>query len=203
MAAMGLAFRRQFTYPVIEMRKALLALLLLLPATAFAEKYKLKDAGDFMPTGHRIEFADRYGWRTYAVDFDFSLDQAGRSFSPESKLKLKITMRDGKTWDYTCKGKGDQPLTANINYLFNQGISVVAQCRIPEKKFAKAVGLDPDDVGQPTLVFQAMIQDGEVRPGAQRGLYFVPNAQIESSELNAYAASNDDPTSLAVVFRSN
>ena len=69
--------------------------------------------------------------------------------------------------------------------------------------FDKAVGLDKDDVGLPTLVFQAMIQDGRVTPGAQRGLAFLPAGQIESSELNSYACLNDDPTNLAVVFRSN
>ena len=64
-----------------------------------AEKYKLKDAGDFQPTGHRIEFADRYGWRTYAVDFRFGLDQGGRALTENSRITLKITKRDGKTWD--------------------------------------------------------------------------------------------------------
>ena len=114
-----------------------------------------------------------------------------------------VTKRDGKKWDFTCKAKGNSPLTANINYLFGKGISVVSECRIPEKEFAKAVDLDAQDVGLPNLVFQVVIQDGEVRPGAQRGLYFVPGGQIESSELNAYAMNNEDPTSLAVVFRSN
>ncbi|MBI3552217.1 MAG: hypothetical protein HY077_06845 [Elusimicrobia bacterium] len=188
------------------MRLSMLAMLLLLPASSFAEKYELKDAGDFMPplgSQNRIEFADKYGWRNYSVDFDFGLDQGGRTLSRESKLTVHIVKRDGKTWSYTCKAKGSQPLMANVNFLYNKGISVVAECRIPEKDFAKAVGLDPQDVGLPSLVFQAMIQDGEVKVGAQRGLYFIPGGQIESSELNAYAANNEDPTALAVVFRSN
>jgi hypothetical protein len=180
-----------------------LAVLLLLPGVSFAEKYSLKDQGDFMPSGQRVEFADRYGWQTYQVDFNFGLDQGGRYLSTNSKLKVRITKRDGKTWSYTCKAKGGQPLMANINYLFGKGISIVAECRIPEKNFAKAVDMDAQDVGLPTLVFQVVIQDGEVKPGAQRGLYFVPGGQIESSELNAYAANNEDPTALAVVFRSN
>jgi hypothetical protein len=184
-------------------RLSLLAGLLLLPASVFAEKYTLKDEGDFMPTGNRIEFADRYGWRNYSVDFDFGLEPGGRSLTRDSKLTVKITKREGKTWTYTCKAKGSQPLMANVNFLFNKGMSVVAECRIPEKEFAKSVELDARDVGLPTLVFQAMISEGEVKPGAQRGLYFVPGGQIESSELNAYAANNEDPTALAVVFRSN
>lgn len=185
------------------MRNALLAVILLLPATSFAEKYSIKDQGDFMPAGQRVEFSDRFGWQSYSVDFNFGLDEAGRSLSKKSKLTVHITKRDGSTWNYTCKAKGSDPLTANINFLFGKGISVVSECRIPEKQFAKAVGLDADDVGFPNLVFQVLIQDGHVTPGAQRGLYFMPGGQIESSELNAYAANNDDPTSLAVVFRSN
>ncbi len=185
------------------MKLTMLAMLLLMPATSFAEKYSVKDEGDFMPAGQRIEFADRYGWRNYHVDFDFALDASGRALSKNSKLTVHIVKRDGKTWNYTCKAKGGSPLIANINYLFGKGISVVSECRIPEKEFAKAVDLDAQDVGIPNLVFQVVIQDGEVKPGAQRGLYFIPGGQIESSELNAYAMNNEDPTSLAVVFRSN
>jgi len=185
------------------MRPTLLAVLLLLPASCFAEKYSLKDEGDFMPSGQRVEFADRYGWQTYQVDFKFGLDQGGHYLTTDSKLKVRITKRDGKTWSYTCKAKGSQPLVANINHLFGKGISIVAECRIPEKNFAKAVDMDAQDVGLPNLVFQVVIQDGQVTPGAQRGLYFVAGGQMESSELNAYAANNEDPTTLAVVFRSN
>ncbi len=180
----------------------LLAAVLLLPSLARAERYTLRDGGDFAPAGYRIEFADRYGWQSYQVNFDFGLEQGGRTLTKDSKLTVKIARRDGKTWTYTCKAKGRDPMWANINYLFGQGISVVAECRIPEKQFAKAVDLDPQDVGQPNLVFQAMIDNGEVRPGAQRGVYFMPGGQIEASELSAYANAND-PTNLAVVFRSN
>ncbi len=180
-----------------------LAFLLLLPAVGFAEKYSVRDEGDFMPAGHRVEFADRYGWRNYSVAFDFGLDQGGRALSRQSKLTVSIAKRDGKSWSYTCKAKGKAPLSANINFLYGRGISVVAECRIPEKEFAKAVELDPQDVGLPNFVFSAVIQDGEVKAGAQRGLYFMSGGQIESSELNVYAANNADPSSLAVVFRNN
>jgi hypothetical protein len=178
------------------------AVLLLAPALCRAEKYSLRDEGDFAPAGHRVEFADRYGWRGYHVDFDFGLDEAGRVLSKDSRLTVKIVKRDGRTWTYTCKAKGSNPMFANINFLYSAGISVVAECRIPEKEFAKSVDLDPQDVGLPNLVFQAMIQDGKVRPGAQRGLYFVAGGQIESSDLNAYAAADSDPSNLSVVFRS-
>lgn len=183
--------------------RALGTLLILIPGLCAAEKYSVRDEGDFAPSGHRVEFADRYGWRNYRVDFDFGLDQGDRALTRDSRLTVKIVKRDGKTWSYTCKAKGKQPMTANVNFLYGKGISVVAECRIPERDFARAVELDQEDVGLPNLVFQAIIQDGQTRPGAQRGLYFIPGGQIESSELNAYAAANDDPSSLAVVFRGN
>jgi hypothetical protein len=185
------------------MKTSLLALSLLLaiPSLCSAEQYSIKDTGDFAPAGQRVEFADRYGWRSYKVDFDFSLEDNGRSLSKGSKLKVTIARRDGSSWTYTCKAKGRDPMSANINFLFGKGISVVADCKIPEKQFAKAVDLDPQDVGFPNLVFQAIIQDGEIRPGAHRGVYFVPGGQIESTDLNAYALAGDD--GLAVVFRSN
>lgn len=177
--------------------------LALLPLCAGAAEYSVSDAGGFAPAGHRVEFSDRYGWESYRVCFDFSLEASGRALSKDSKLSLKILKRDGKTWDYACRAKGRDALTANINFLNGRGISVVAECRIDEEEFAEAVGLNKEDVGLPNLVFHAMIQDGKVTPGAQRGLYFLPAAQIESSELNAYAWRNDDPSSLAVLFRSN
>ena len=185
------------------MKNAILTVLMMLPAAAGATEYSLKDAGDFAPAGQRVEFADRFGWEKYKVDFEFSLDSSGRALSKDSKLALVITKRNGKTWDYTCKAKGKNALGANINFIHGKGISVVAECRIAEDDFAKAVGLDKDDVGAPSLVFHAMVADGKVEPGAQRGLYFLPSAQIESSDLNVYAAHGSDPSDLAVVFRSN
>lgn len=184
------------------MRIALFAVLLGLPGLASAGNYSIKDEGGFFPQGHRVEFADRFGWRSYKVEFDFGLDQTGAALTRDSKLKVTVVRRDGRSWTYTCRGKDKEPLSANINYIYGKGISVVADCRIPEKEFAKAVDLHHEDVGLPSLVFQAMIKEGEVTPGAARGVYFVPAGQIASSEINAYAAHNDDPTSLAVVFHS-
>lgn len=179
----------------------LAALLFALPGLCAAEQYAIKDAGDFAPAGQRVEFADRYGWTSYKVDFDFGLDDSGRTLSRSSKLRVTINRRDGSSWSYTCKAKGRDAMSANINHLYGRGISVVADCKIPEKEFAKAVDLDAQDVGFPNLVFQALIQDGKVSVGAHRGVYFVPGGQIESSDLNGYAAAGDD--GLAVVFRSN
>ncbi|MDD5656455.1 MAG: hypothetical protein PHF00_04275 [Elusimicrobia bacterium] len=184
------------------MKTLLLGLLLLFPAAAAAEKFSLHDEGEFQPLGQRVEFYDRFGWRGYAVDFDFGLDEESRALSRNSRLVLRIRKRDGGTWTYACKASGRQALSANVNFLYGKGISIVADCRIDEKAFAKAVGLHPEDVGVPNLVFHAMIRDGKVYAGAQRGIYFAPSAEAEASELSPYASGSDDPTSLAVVFQS-
>lgn len=180
--------------------KALLAALLLAAPACAAEKYSINDSGDFAPTGQRVEFYDRYGWRSYSVDFDFGLDE-GRTLSRDSKLKLKIQRRNGKSWTFSCKAKGRDAMTANINFLYGKGISVAAECRIPEKEFGRAVDLDPRDVGFPTLIFQAIVSEGQVQPGSQRGIYFLPGGDISTSELAAYASNPED--GLAVVFRSS
>jgi hypothetical protein len=174
--------------------------LALWPAAARAEHYKLTDTGDFAPAGHRVEFADRFGWASYKVDMKLGLDQSNRALTPDSKLTLRIERRRGRAWTYVCRAKGRGGLTASVNFIYGKGISVLTECRIFEKDFAKAVDLDYQDVGIPTLVFQIMIQDGQVRPGAQRGIYFLPSGQIESSELATYASAGQD--GLAVVFRS-
>lgn len=185
------------------MKYTIAALLALMPLAAGAADYKLSDEGDFVPAGHRVEFADRFGWRRYQVNFDFALDRSGRALSKESRLEISIAKRDGKNWRYSCRAQGRNALSANVNYLQGKGISVVAECRIAENEFAKAVDLDQEDVGAPTLVFHAVIRDGKVMPGAQRGLYFLSGGQIESSELNAYASRDNDPSNLAVLFQSN
>jgi len=178
--------------------KALLACVLLsLPALAGAETYRLREEGDFVAAGYRLEAYDRFGWRAYRVSFDFGLDPATRTLSRGSTLKLELARRKGGAWSYTCKAKRERELSANVNFLYGTGISVVASCRLPAAKFAKAVGLDPEDVGQPTLVFEALIQGGQVTPGAQRGMSFA--AVPASSELAPYAAA-PDAEGLAVLF---
>lgn len=185
------------------MKLTIAVLIAWMPLAAGAAEYKLADEGDFVPAGHRVEFADRFGWRRYKVNFDFSLDRSGRTLAKESRLEISIAKRDGKTWKYSCRGQGKHALSANVNYLQGKGISVVAECRIAEDDFAKAVDLDQEDVGAPTLVFHAVIREGKVVAGAQRGLYFLSGGQIESSELNAYASRDNDPSNLAVLFQSN
>lgn len=183
------------------MRPALLALLLSVPALCRAETYRIKDQGDFQPQGQAVEFADRFRWQSYSVDFKLELENGAHALARGSKLWLKIVRRDGSKWSYTCKAKGRSPMTANINFLYGSGVSVVAECRIPPKDFADAVDLDQEDVGAPILVFQVNVNEGKAAPGAQRGIAFDAAAPIEASELNAYAAAAQD--SLAVVFHSS
>lgn len=180
-----------------------LAAVLLLPGTLRAAPYTLRDSGDFQPSGHRVEFADRYGWRGYEMKFEFGLEPGGRRLTKDSRLSLRITRRSGGDWEYACRARGRKALSSNINFLHGKGVSVVVECAVDQDDFADAVNLGKEDVGLPHLVFHAMVLDGKVTLGAQRGLYIIPSGQFEASELNAYASVNDDPSNLSVVFRSN
>jgi hypothetical protein len=183
------------------MKNLLAALLLTLPSLARAHQYQLHDVGQFQPLGQAVEFYDRFGWRSYEVDFDFGLDQAGLSLTSDSRLALRILMRDGGRWDYTCKVSGRRSLNANINVLFDNRVSVVADCRIDVGSFAKSVDLHPDDVGAPDLVFQAIVQDGRVSAGAQCGIAISPAPQSAATELGPYLSAGEDAGGLAVVFQ--
>ena len=121
------------------MKRLVLAVLFLVPGMARAERYFLHDAGEFQPFGYGVEFYDRFGWRSYQVDFDFDLDIANLTLGRDSRLKLRIDKRGGGHWDYSCKTGGRRSLNANVNALYGQGISVVADCRIDNRSFAKAV----------------------------------------------------------------
>ncbi len=175
-------------------------LLLLLSSLVHAQTYTVKDEGDFQPQGHPVEFHDRFGWKRYEVRFDFGLEDEGRALSRGSKLAVRIFKREGGSWGFSCKAK--KTLSANINQVMGQGLSIVAECPIAEKAFAKAVGLHQEDVGVPALVFQVLVKDGQAVPGPQRGVAFQSAASVEASELKAYVAS-EDPARLAVVFKSN
>src|SRR4051812_9626965 len=90
------------------MRKLAATLLLTLgamPAFGAADRYSLHDAGDFAPSGQRVEFSDRYGWVSYKADFEFGMVEAGHALTRDSKLALSVKRRNGKTWSYTCKAK--------------------------------------------------------------------------------------------------
>ncbi|MFX8644981.1 hypothetical protein ABTM18_19635, partial [Acinetobacter baumannii] len=54
---------------------------------AWAQRYQVKDEGGFALTGRFVEFADRYSWESYKVNFDFSVDMAARALSKGSTLE--------------------------------------------------------------------------------------------------------------------
>ena len=164
-------------------------------------RYVVKDQGIFGATGRFVEFADRYGWQSYEIDFDFRFDAQAGELSRKATLDLAIHKNDGGEWSYRCRGsRGD--LLSNINPIYGRGVSIVVQCRVDPRKLAKAIGLDSDMVGEPTLVFQVNIQDGKAEAGVQKGLYFLAAGQIEGSEMNQYATRTPDLSELSVLFSS-
>lgn len=180
-----------------------IAAFLLLSGTSFAaERYQVEDEGSFGSTGRFVEFASRYGWDSYEAKFNFGLDMDARKLTRNSTLKIKIRRRDGKTWSYKCRARDDVMMWANIIRLYGKGVSILVECRIKPKKFAKIVDLDWTVVGGPTLVFQVMVEDGKARPGLQKGFYFLKSGDIHNGSMLEYAASSNDPSQLAVLFTS-
>jgi len=178
------------------MRALVLAVLLSSPAFA-GEHMTVRDAGDFDPAGRTVEFPDRFGWRGYQAEFSFSLEDDG-SLSDTSRLNIVIERRRGRKWKYTCRASKED-MTTRVVPLAGR-ISVIAECRVRPRAFAKAVDLDAEDVGWPIFVFEAVIQNGQARAGGQRGLRFRANVPVASLDLSPYAAS-PDAAGLAVVFR--
>jgi len=169
----------------------------LLSSPAFAgNRITVHDAGGFDPAGRTVEFPDRFGWRGYEAKFSFELDEDG--LSEGSRLDLVILRRGGGKWKYSCRASRED-LTARVVPLGGR-TSVIAECRVTPKAFAKAVDLHPDDVGAPVFVFEAVIEKGKAHAGGQRGLRFKPNAPVASLELGSFASS-PDAAGLAVVFR--
>lgn len=171
-------------------------------AASAGDRYEVKDRGGFGSTGRLVEMASRFGWDSYQVDFDFALDQGQRSISKNSVLKLTINRRDGSRWSTKCKAKNADRMWVNVNRLYNKGVSVLAECRIPAGEFARLVKLDEGLVGDPTLVFQAMVKEGSAEAGIQKGLYFLNAAEIEAGELSSFSTREGDPSALSVVFNS-
>ncbi|MCM2304962.1 MAG: hypothetical protein NDJ72_09685 [Elusimicrobia bacterium] len=177
--------------------RALICVLLLSPAAFAGEKITVRDAGGFDPAGRTIEFPDRFGWTGYEAEFDFSLDEDG-GLSRGSRLSIVIVRRGGGKWKYSCRASKED-LTARVVPLGGR-TSVIAECRVKPRAFAKAVDLDAEDVGAPLFVFEAVLEGGRARAGGQRGLRFRPDAPVASLDLSPYAAS-PDAAGLAVIFR--
>lgn len=181
-------------------KRAFCCLLLLSAAPAFAgERLTVRDAGGFDASGRAVEFPDRFGWRGYEAEFSFSFDEDG-SLSDSSRLSVVIARRGGGKWKYICRASSED-LTARVVPLGGR-VSVVAECRVKPKAFAKAVDLDAEDVGAPLFVFEAVIENGAARAGGQRGLRFRPDAPVASLDLGAFAAS-PDAGGLALLFRAD
>lgn len=186
------------------MKRVLMALVLSVLATgaSAADHYRVKDRGGFGSTGRLVELSSRFGWSSYETDFDFGLDMGRRNITRDSTLKLTIERHDGTKWSTKCKAKKDRQMWANVNMLFGKGVTVLVECRIDPGDFADLVDLDEGLVGEPTLVFQALVKNGAAEAGVQKGLYFLSAAQIEAGELAPFATREGDPSALGVIFHS-
>lgn len=179
--------------------RALIFVALLSSPAVAGERMTVRDAGGFDPSGRTVEFPDRFGWRGYEAEFSFSFGEDGR-VSRASRLDIAILRRGGGKWKYTCRASSDD-LTARVVPLGGR-VSVIAECRVKPRAFAKAVDLDAEDVGAPVFVFEAVIENGQTRAGGQRGLRFRPDSPVASLDLSPFAAS-PDAAGLAVLFRAD
>lgn len=183
------------------MKKTLLALLTLtLSAPALAEKYTVTDQGGFGTTGRFIELPSRFGWQSYEVDYELSLDPSTRQLGA-SKLVLTIHKNDGGKWRYRCRtSTDDKTMWASIHPIYGSGLQVLTECRVDPRHFSKAVGLRPSEVGEPTLVFAVRIVEGKAEAGVHKGFYFLGGRELEGSSISPYATPEPDPSNLGVVF---
>ena len=171
-------------------------------ASASEDRYEVKDRGGFGATGRLVEMATRFGWDSYEVNFDFGLEPTQRALTRDSVLKLTIVRRDGSKWSTKCKAKHADQMWSNVNRLYSKGVSIVTECRVSPREFGKLVKLDEGLVGEPTLVFQALVKNGNAEAGLQKGFYFLSAADIEAGELASFATRESDPAALGVVFNS-
>ncbi|MEK7746509.1 MAG: hypothetical protein AAB576_07580 [Elusimicrobiota bacterium] len=171
---------------------------------AMAERYTVTDEGGFGNTGRFIEFADRFGWKSYEIKYNLKLDAAGRKVEDGSTLELTINKNDGSRWRYRCRAAADsKSMWSNVNSLYGQGLSVLTECRIDPRRFARSVDMASDLVGEPTLVFSVVVQEGKARAGVHKGFYFLAANEIESGSMNQYSNKEPDPTNLGLLFNSS
>ncbi len=177
------------------MKALLLSALLAAPAAA-GERLVVKDAGGFDPAGRGAEFADRFGWTGYEAEFSFSLEDG--ALADTSRLEIAIARRGGSKIRFTCR-TSKEDLAARVVPGLGGRVSVIAECRVKPKAFAKAVDLDAEDVGAPAFVFEAVLEGSSARAGGQRGLRFRPDRPVAALALGPYA-ENAEAAGLAVVF---
>jgi hypothetical protein len=170
---------------------------------ARAERFSIIDKGGFGNTGRFIELPDRYGWDSYEIKYDLSVDLGSRRLDDDAKLEITIKKKDGDLWRYRCRPSASRRLMwANVNTLMGAGVSVLTECRVDPRRFSYAVDLDPDQVGFPTIVFHARIVNGRAEAGIHKGLYFVKGEGMEAGPMLPYSISDPDPTDLGVLFKS-
>jgi len=187
------------------MKRALFAVcacIALAGSAAAAERFSVTDKGGFGNTGRLVEFANRYAWQSYEIKYEFGLDMESRSLTRKSQLNLTVHRTDGSKWEYRCRASEAGAMWANVNMIYGKGVSVLTECRISPKKFAKAVTLNEELVGEPTLVFHVMIKDGQATAGLHKGFYFTGDSEIAAGGMNQYATEGADPSNLGVLFAS-
>ncbi|MFA6030260.1 MAG: hypothetical protein WC969_10430 [Elusimicrobiota bacterium] len=167
---------------------------------ASAERYKVSDEGGFGSTGRFVELSSRFGWESYEVRFEFSLEPGERVLGNNSKLEIAIKRRDGSRWRHRCRVDEEGSMKVNINPRVGGGTSVLVECAILPKLFAKAVGVPVDLVGEPTLVFHAIVEGKEARAGVQKGFYFLPSGQSDAGPMGPYLSPEPDPANLGCLF---
>ncbi|MBI3549294.1 MAG: hypothetical protein HY078_09665 [Elusimicrobia bacterium] len=177
------------------------ALAAAVPGWGEGTRYVAEDSGAFASTGRFVEMADRYGWKSYEISFAFELDRNAGAIAGAATLDVTIRKLDGGSWSYRCKQSRGE-LRGRVYQMYGRGTSVLAECAIPPKAFAGAVGVDWDMVGKPTLVFQALVKGAAVEPGNQKGFYVLPGNHVEGHEMNQYVTPTADPTNLSVLFAS-
>jgi len=183
---------------------AVLLGVLCLASAARAERYSVSDRGGFGTTGRVVELPDRFGWLSYEVKYDFSIDADARRLGDDSKLEITIHKNDGGRWRYRCRASSeDRRMWANINDLYGRGTQVLTECRVDPRHFSRAVGLRAEEVGAPTFVFGVRIVDGKAEPGIQKGFYFLGGSETEGSSMSQYVSSEPDPSDLGVLFNTN
>ncbi|MBI5244966.1 MAG: hypothetical protein HY922_14970 [Elusimicrobia bacterium] len=184
------------------MKKAAMALLvsLCLTPAAKAERFSVTDKGGFGTTGRLVEFSSRFGWLSYEIKYDLSVDLNKRRLGENSKLEIAIHKNDGSRWRYRCRASSDDHrMWANINQIYGKGVQVMTECRLDPRQFSRSVDLNPEEVGEPTLVFAVRIMDGKAEAGVHKGLYFLGEA-AEGGSMSPYMSPEPDPSNLGVIF---
>lgn len=169
-------------------------------AAAQEERYALSEDGRFGKTGQPIEFYHRYGWESYSVDLEFGVTDDGELTS-DSTLDVKIRKTEGGRWSYRCR-LSDGNTQATVKNISKTVTTILFECKIRPGRFAKAAGVDADQVADARLVYQVVMRDGVPSAGRWRGIYLLPVTRFEAMEMNGYASRRGEKERLTVIFKS-